>query len=1696
MSRETFGLPGADVPELFAGYRVHERIGVGASSAVYRADRDGKFYALKVMTKREGTDAVDIALRFRREASTLARLTDSALVRLAESGEAEGRPYLAMEYLGGGSLRTALRDGPMPPARVIVLAFTLARALSEVHRLGVVHRDLKPENVLFDDGGQPKLIDFGIAVSMTSSVSSGVAGTFLYAAPEQLGVLKRPVDGRSDLYALGALLFECASGRPPFQTNDVGLLIQQHASQKPDDLHELNPASSPAFAAIVAKLLAKDPDDRYQSAAGMAADLERLAELDAAARAGKLVLGAHDRRLIGAGQVRLVGRDAEVGALRSAWRAASSGAGRVTLVEGEGGLGKSRLCAEIAEVAVSAGATLFTSKCQATEQVPFASIREAIDDYIASSRVSPEATASAREAILGAAGDYAPVLKRLSPGLARVIGQVPDLMPADPNIEQDRFFGAVSTFLAELGRRLRGVVWLLDDVQWLDEGSALVLERLGGRLGGAPILILATARTGDTHATAVANFVRAIGPVLDTRIALKPLGEQAVRELVAAHIGSHELGSAFIARLTSYSNGNPFAVGEYVRRLVELGKLRCTLQGWSIDNASLSDVDLPKDVLQLVISRVSALGDAGRRTLTVAAVVGMEWSRAVVEQIVADPGLVDAGLGEALRSNLIEAERGDSFAFIHDRMREAFLAGLSEEERKTLNDRAAAVLENNNDGSPRAMYALARHYAEGHAEKHAQRVFETSFAAGGHALQSYSNGEAYEFLKRAYDHAQLAGMQDDALALLIQLLGIASMLTGRYDDANRFLTQAANQAPDAVARAQVIMLLGYAKAGNGRTTEAWDDLLVGLALLGESVSAAESGYFTPASELERRNAELTITPVAEEEREQHARRRQVLCALYDLGAYLITLTLRPELILDFAYRQLEHALHLGVSDQLSRSYANLALGYAVIRERDKVYEFSERAQQIASQLGDRAALARARAQLGVAQIWLGELAQAERTLADALPDIEKWLGEFFFSIYLGSMIWSQYARGYHRESASRLARELPRYDRAHNLTFSALQRVELFASHCVLGEIPAAMRWREDALRMGAPYIKPEGISEVYLRGCLAIYTAFGYAEIDDLDSAEKMIDDFIDLGRSDFFFATAFVTNCYVALARFRAADPSTREARLRKLDDAIARLDQPAWRSPVYTCHRDVARAARAMETGQLREAAALLDDAEETAASVGSEWGMFEALRERARLEKRRGRALASERSALSALEIANRHGWLLRAKRLKAEFTVAQERAKTGTVAETSSQTSSTGGTNAQRYVAALLEVSLASSSTSEPIAQVRAALDQIIRILAAQRGFLFLTNEAGTLEPLVGRDDKTADLPSIIGYASSIVNKVARVRQAMVVTGTEEGALLGSESAVAHNLRSIIAAPLLLRDELFGVIYLDSTLAKGLFNQDDVEILTAIANHVAIAVDTSRAARRELERQALAQEVQLTGAVQTLFLPRDRRLASKTFQLVGEYRPAEVCSGDWFWWEIGADGSLLVLLGDVTGHGAGPAMVTASVAASYQVLRRVTSDVQLSTVLRQLHDQLRESARGAYTMTFSALRLSPDGVLDVWLAGAPPVIVYDAAEKRSSVSSGPGSPLGSEQFLLWEKRFTLSKGSRIFVFTDGAYEFSLPSGRQFGLKNLAKMFELGVPDPTDRASTMLLDGIDAARKGVRLDDDLTYVVIDYAGPAGS
>ena len=820
--------PPVDLPDAVANgrYRVRRFLGERGRKRVYQArdtvaDED---VALAVF-ETEGADEAVLATS-RRETQAMRRLGEHPhLVTIRDAGEDDGRPYIASAYMPGGDVESLLHgttDGRLPVDRAIEIAIDVCRALEHAHSCGVVHRDLKPANVWLAEDGHARLGDFGLAATdrrSRAAIEGMLVGTVAYLPPEQ--ALGRPADQRSDLYSLGALLYEMLTGQPPFPGDDAVAIITQHlnAAPVPPSRHV---AGIPAgLDRMVLRLLAKSPDERPESAAAVRRELERIAagEDD---EPGEVEADGENPLDRLAGGV-FVGRERELADLKDALEEALGGRGRLVLLVGEPGIGKTRTAEELATYARVRGAKVHWGHSHEDESSPaYWPWVQAMRSYVREA----DPVALAWELGQGA-GDVA----QLVPEVRERLGDVPDPPELDPDEARFRLFDSIATFLASAARS-RPLVLVLDDLHWADEPSLLLFRFVARQVRDSGLLLVGTYRDvelGRHHplARTLAELAEVEG---SRRVALRGLDTESIERYIEMTAGVEPPEGLAVA-VHEQTEGNPFFISEVVRLMASEGSLESSARRrW--------DVSIPQGVREVVGRRLDRLSEEANEMLKMAAAVGREFELAVLERLNGKPrdALLDA-IEQAVESQVVsEADRGgERYAFSHALVRETLYAELTGPKRIEVHRRIGEALEQLHGADPDPPVAeLARHFSEAAPAGEAGKAIEYTEGAARRAATRLAHEDAAIHYERALEVLEFSPQSDPArrLALLLEL-GEAQRRAGRFVPARETFEGAAEIARE-LGDAQA---LARAALGVSALSEAGgvDDAIV--ALLRETLDA-------------------------------------------------------------------------------------------------------------------------------------------------------------------------------------------------------------------------------------------------------------------------------------------------------------------------------------------------------------------------------------------------------------------------------------------------------------------------------------------------------------------------------------------------------------------------------------------------------------------------------------------------------------------------------------------------------------------------------------------------------------------------------------------------------------------------------------------------------------------------------------------
>jgi tetratricopeptide (TPR) repeat protein len=933
-------------------YRLVAELGSGGMGTVYLAtvDATNERVAVKVLHPHLLVRP-DSVRRLLREADIGRRVCHDNVVRTLDAVQAEDGAerlqLVVMEYVEGRTLRALLDDlARLPEELCRHVGREVARALAAIHAAGAVHRDLKPDNLIVTPEQVVKVMDLGVArlvdESLRVSQSGAFVGSVRYAAPEQFGTDE--VDGRADLYALGLTLYELATGVHPFAGDDFRSVLKKQMGETPRPAGELNPQLSPFFEDLLARLVEKDREKRIASAEDL---LRILDEGEESAwwrgRSAAIRESTHRplRRVRIPRETALYGREAELSNLHGLFDAAKAGDGRVVLVEGEAGIGKSRLVDEFVGRLAQAGEDVnflygsYPPGGAATASGAFTSAyREHLGDGEASIRAA------------------LPQTPLLAPAFAALLRG--DVTPTGAEALtkdslQTVFVHATRSFAAE-----RPTIVLIDDLHFAPEEGRALFASLALAVPGHRVLLVGCARPSLDE-----KWVgQLVARTQTTRLALPRLGPKELVRLLRDALKSERLAEELSSLIALKSDGNPFFVFELLRGLRDGQFLRQRPDGTWETTQVIRDIQVPSSIAELVQARVADLEPEDKNLLDVAACCGFEF----------DPLVVAAALGIAQipamqrlarierRHRLVRAA-GRRFVFDHHQVQEALYAGMPELLREPYHAAIAEAIEARSGAASKEVkevdgavcVELAEHFLNGARGDRALRYL-------GAALDHFTKGYLHDAAVRLADHVLtvpglVAGRERCKLLLRkasrLDLLGRRDAERSARAEANAL----ADSDHDAALRALTLRGLGRLHLQSSQNDEA-------RALLGEALASARAAG--------DRKEEAAVT--------------------VNLGHVFLSLSRYGE-AREHYERHLALSREIGDRQGEGHATANLGTIYKALGRFVEAREHNEQALAIAREIGDRQSEGHTTADLGAILRILGRFGEArehaERHLAIA-----------------------------------------------------------------------------------------------------------------------------------------------------------------------------------------------------------------------------------------------------------------------------------------------------------------------------------------------------------------------------------------------------------------------------------------------------------------------------------------------------------------------------------------------------------------------------------------------------------------------------------------------------------------------------------------------------------------------------------------
>jgi predicted ATPase/signal transduction histidine kinase len=1469
-------------------YRVTELLHKSDRLSLYRAlhEPDLVPVILKVLDPRPSRPR-DVA-QLKNEYALGTSLDTEAVVKPLSLEIDRETPTLVFADFGGEPL-SRLLGVPMALDRFLPLAARITEALAALHQQEIIHKDLKPQNILINPHtSEVKLADLGLASRLPREAqppraSELIEGSLPYLSPEQTGRMNRALDNRADLYSLGVTLYELLTGRLPFEAHDPLEWLHCHIARIPRSPTELVPEVPLILSAIVMKLLAKMPEERYQTARGLYCDLTHcVAQWRACGRIDPFPLAERDISDRFQIPQKLYGRDHELAALLNAFdRVVDAGAPELLLVSGYSGIGKSALVQELHKPIVRARGFFLSGKFdQYKRDIPYSTIVQAFQELVLELLAQSEDRLAAwRQRLLDALGVNAQLIIDVLPSLELVIGPQP-AVPELPSPEaQNRFRLALRHFVGVFAQHDHPLALFLDDLQWADSASLGLLQDLVRPSAARHLLVIGAYRDNEV------SPVHPLMLVLDemhrtgtriTNVVLGPLSPQHLTALLSEALHCRPADTAPLADLLhDKTAGNPFFAIQFLIALHDERLIQFDLQAerfrWDVDKIRAKG--FTDNVVALMVDKVVRLPVATQAAMKRLACLG---NAADLDTLIAVGGRSEsedethAALWDAVRAGLVLRTDG-SYRFLHDRVQEAAYSLIPEDER------AATHLQLGR--------ALLAHLPE---DERAERVFDlvsqldrgvaliTDLAeqaslcrfnvlAGKKAKAAIAYASARGYLAQAaalLPSDRWRTSYADTFALYVELAE-CEYLTGHFQRAHELFDLVLANAWSRHDRTAVHRLRMRLYQVSGRYDDAVSEALAALQLFGVTLPESDPDI-QAATEAElaavpvhlagRRIADLVEAPAITD----HDQSAVISLIVDSLSAIYIG---RPKYYTLVNTRAVNLSLQYGNNAESCGAYS----AYAIILisrldDTRSAYEFSEMSLRLNEKLDDR----RLRGTLlhiqgGLVNFW-------RHHIATGFPFLDRGfracleVGDLVYAGFIaGETVWQVIERGDPLGEALRFSHKYAAFAKdSHNDPVHETIRLQQQFIALLRGSTRHPTSFDDAGFDEAASLAKlagatfGAGIAFFHIMKLIVAVTFGCYAEA--LESARQAR----PVLGAVMAMPIEATYHFYYALT-LAALDPQARTPELRSiLDDERYRLKRWADSCPENHRHRHALVSAEiARIGGRELDAARLYEQAIRSAQDNG--FVQFEALANEhaARFYQTCGLDRLADGYLREARACYVR--WECDGKVQQLDLRYPQLRhasppTPTATVALRLDQLD-------------LVSVVKASQTISGEI-----VLDELIRTLfqvvleqgGAQRGYLLLAHDgdfALEAEATLEHDRVVTRLLPSLPVASapqrlpiSVVTYVERTKQRVLIDDavTAPGRFAADPYLAQRRTPSVLCLPILRQAKVVGLLYLENALVAGAFTPDRLVALELLASQAAISVENALLLSKERAARALAE----------------------------------------------------------------------------------------------------------------------------------------------------------------------------------------------------------------------------------------------------
>ncbi|MEG4114643.1 MULTISPECIES: PAS domain S-box protein [unclassified Microcoleus] len=1492
------------------GVTIHSKIYESLASLVYRGIREQDNCAVIAKVLKQDYPSPQDLTRYRQEYEITRFLNIEGVVKAYSQQDYQRTLVILLEDLGGESLECWMRQQldfcPMPLSVFLNMAIAITDTLGKIHAAHVIHKDINPGNIVFNPRtGVVKIIDFGIATrfSRTNPAFKSLhllEGTPAYLSPEQTGRMNRMLDYRTDFYSLGATFYELLTGQLPFPTKDFLELVHCHIARPPAPPHELNSTIPQPVSDLILKLMAKNAEDRYQSAWGIKADLERCAQqLAEVGLIEPMPLGLQDVSEQFRIPQKLYGREAKIAALLAAFDrvAGNEGIGEwgsggaekditllphreMMLVSGYAGIGKTALVQELHKpITANQGYFISGKFDQFGRNIPYSAIVNALQKLVQQLLSEPDEQVEVwRSRLLTALGSNGQIIIDVIPEVELIIGKQSPIPEVGATEAQNRFNLTFQRFVRAFCAKEHPLVIFLDDLQWIDSATLKLIELILLDEQIQYLFLIGAYRDNEltpTHPLVLTlESMRNQGAVLQ-EIILTPLTLEPLSQLIAETLHHNpDIVRALAQAVSRKTEGNPFFVGEFLKMLYGEHLLTFDAQklSWQWDLAEIEAQDITDNVVELLLHQLQKLPEATQQVLSIAACVGSEFDletlaivcekspKAIFQDLLA---AIQAGLIQPL-SELDEDLLVQEYKFSHDRVQQAAYALIDESQKQVVHLQIGRNLLEKTSPEQRSdrLFEIIDHLNQGlelvTAQSERTEIARFNLMAGQKAKASTAYEAAFKYFTTGFHLLNSESWQSeyDLTLALYSEAAEAAYLQGHFDEMEQLVEVVLDRGKTVVDKVQAYdsRIQGYLSQGNLK--EVLKTGLEALKLLG--IDLIEN----PSQADIQRELESTAALLAEREIEDLINLPEMtapeplaaMSILANMGsAVFITL---PALWILIVCKRVNLSVNYGSNTWSPHSYvAYGSVLCGVVQDIELGYKFGQLALSLAERLHSKKGNSKTLMFSSFHILhWKVHLRISITFLVDAYQNAVE-TGDFESAGYTAYFVChNSFFAG---EKLTQLEQKTATYSKAINqIRRESPSNWLAILWQTILNllnrsENPSRLVGRvcneEQALPHAIAVKDGSAIKILHLYKVILCYLFEEYHQ-----AVQIAI-----LARQHFEEVTAItilpVFCFYHSLALLSLsldAANSEKSAWLNSVNTNQEKMQKWAEDAPINYLHKFyLVEAEKARVLGQFLEAEEFYERA--IAGAAENEYIQEEALAYElaAKHYLARGRSKIAQTYMKEAHYCYDRWGAVAKVKNLEKrypQFFPKSSRAASTSIPITAETISNPFHTAFD--LAAVMKASQAISREIELKQLLRLLMQTLIENAGAQTGYLILENSGKWLIEAaceLNADENACatqvlqSIPIAEQLPESIIQYVIRTLKPVTLNdATREGAFINEPYIQQNQPQSVFCLPLLNQAKLVGVLYLENQLATGVFTPERSQVLQLLSTQAAIAIENA------------------------------------------------------------------------------------------------------------------------------------------------------------------------------------------------------------------------------------------------------------------